>query len=219
MEMTNKKVVNYYQKSMIEIDKMKRENKEYSICLHVCCGPCSTHPLEFLSQYFKNIVLVFNNSNIYPSNEYARRYEELVKFVDIFNKENEGKITLVKFDYDNEKYNEFLSVYGPQKEGKERCFACYRKRMSEAYDYADKIGVDYFATIMTISRQKNSQILNEIGIELSKNHQAKYFVSDFKKKKGIDRKKELIEKYNMYNQEYCGCVYSYSEYLKKMSEK
>ena len=72
---------------------------------------------------------------------------------------------------------------------------------------------------MTISRQKNSQILNEIGMELSQNHQAKYFFSDFKKKKGIDRKKELIEKYNMYNQEYCGCVYSYCEYLKKMSEK
>ena len=206
---------NYYQKCMIELDKMKRENKDYSICLHVCCGPCLTYPLEFLSQYFKSIVIVYNNSNIYPSEEYQRRYEELVKFVDVFNKKNKGEIKLVKFDYDNKSYNEFLGQYGAQKEGGERCFACYQKRMKEVYDFADEIGVDYFTTVMTISRQKNSQKINLIGLELQKTHAAKYFISDFKKKKGIDRKQELIKEYNMYNQEYCGCVYSYKEYLNK----
>ena len=216
MENKQKRIVNYYQKSMIEIDKIRRENKDFSICLHVCCGPCSTHPIEFLSQYFKNIVIIFNNSNIYPFEEYSRRYEELVRYVTDFNSKNKGEIKIIKLDYDNKSYNQFLAEYGPQKEGKERCFACYRKRMEEAYKLADELGVDYFATVMTISRQKNSQILNEIGIELSKERKAKYFVSDFKKKKGIDRKKELIEEYDMYNQEYCGCVYSYSEYLTKL---
>ena len=66
---------NYYQKCMIELDKMKRENRDFSICLHVCCGPCSTHPIEFLSQYFKNIVIVYNNSNIFPSEEYQHRID------------------------------------------------------------------------------------------------------------------------------------------------
>ena len=215
MEMSNKKIVNYYQKSMIEIDKMKRENKDYSIVIHACCGPCSTHPIEFLSQYFKNIVIIYNNSNIYPSEEYQRRLEELVKYIDIFNSQNEAEIRLVKFDYDNENYNKILATFGPQKEGGERCKTCYRTRMEEAYRFADENGFDYFTTVMTISRQKNSQVINEIGIELSKKYKTKYFVSDFKKKKGIDRKKELIEQYGMYNQEYCGCVYSYSEYLKK----
>lgn len=219
MEITNKKIINYYQKSMIEIDKMKRENKDYTIALHVCCGPCSTHPIEFLSQYFKNIVIIYNNSNIYPSNEYYRRLDELKKFIDVFNAENKGSIELIEFEYENEDYNQFLKRYGPQKEGKERCFACYEKRMKQAYEYANRRGIDYFTTVMTISRQKNSQILNEIGIKLSQKYATKYFVSDFKKKKGIDRKKELIEKYNMYNQEYCGCVYSYNEYLKKIEGK
>ena len=219
MENKQKKIVNYYQKSMIELDKIKRDNKDVSICLHVCCGPCSTHPLEFLTQYFKNIVLVYNNSNIYPSEEYARRLEELERYIDIFNKENEGKIELVKFDYDNVSYNQFLGQYGAIKEGGIRCIECYKKRMDQAYKYANDRGLDYFTTVMTISRQKNSQILNEIGLELSKKYTTKYFVSDFKKKKGIDRKKELIEKYNMYNQEYCGCIYSYQEYKVKMGEK
>ena len=219
MENKTKKIVNYYQKSMIELDKMKRENKDYSIALHACCGPCSTHPIEFLSQYFKNIVIIFNNSNIYPSEEYIRRLNELKKYVEVFNAENHGKIELVEFEYDNDNFNKILGQFGPQKEGLERCQTCYRIRMDQAYKYANDMGIDYFTTVMTISRQKNSQILNEIGIELSQKYNTKYFASDFKKKKGIDRKKELVEKYNMYNQEYCGCIYSYSEYLKKSEGK
>ena len=91
--------------------------------------------------------------------------------------------------------------------------------MEEVYKYADEIGVDYFATVMTISRQKNSQKLNEIGLMLEKKHKAKYLVSDFKKKKGIDRKIELVKEFGMYNQEYCGCIYSYKEYLDKIGKK
>lgn len=212
-------VKNYYQKGMIELDKISRENRDFSICLHVCCGPCLTYPIEVLSQYFKSIVIVYNNSNIYPSEEYHRRFEELVKFIDAFNNENKGEIKLINFEYDNKSYNQFLSDYGAEKEGGERCFACYKKRMSEVYDYADKIGVDYFTTIMTISRQKNSQKINEIGFELEQTHKTKYLFSDFKKKKGIDRKVELTKKYNMYNQLYCGCIYSYKEYLDKIGKK
>ena len=88
--------------------------------------------------------------------------------------------------------------------------------MDEAYKYADELGFDYFATVMTISRQKNSQVLNKIGEELSAKYKTKYFYSDFKKKNGINRSYELRRKYNLYNQQYCGCVYSYAHYLKKI---
>ena len=119
------------------------------------------------------------------------------------------------FPYDNVAYNAFLSPYKDQPEGKERCFLCYEKRMEETYKYADEKGYDYFTTVMTISRQKNSNILNKIGEKLSKKYKPRYFYSDFKKKKGINRSRELRIQNNMYNQEYCGCIYSYRVYLKK----
>jgi predicted adenine nucleotide alpha hydrolase (AANH) superfamily ATPase len=68
---------------------------------------------------------------------------------------------------------------------------------------------------MSISRQKSSQVMNEIGLDLSSKYKTKYFLSDFKKHKGIDRAREIRIEYNMYNQEYCGCKYSYARYLKK----
>ena len=148
MENKSKIKQNFYKKSIEEIEKNIGENKEVSICLHACCGPCSTHPVEFLSQYFKNIVIVYNNSNIYPSDEYKRRYEELKKYADNFNAENNGKIELIQFEYDNLKYNQFLGKYGPMKEGGLRCIECYKKRMDEVYKFADDRNIDYFTTLL-----------------------------------------------------------------------
>ena len=90
--------------------------------------------------------------------------------------------------------------------------------MDMTYKYADEHNYDYFTTVMTISRQKNSYVLNEIGEKLSHKYKTKYFYSDFKKKQGIDKSIELRKKYNLYNQEYCGCIYSYQKYLEKISK-
>ena len=83
--------------------------------------------------------------------------------------------------------------------------------MNEAYKYASENNFDYFTTVMTISRQKKWIVLNNIGIELSKLYpNTKYFISDFKKNKGIDKGLEIAKEHNMYRQDYCGCIYSYN---------
>ena len=70
-----------------------------------------------------------------------------------------------KLSYDADKEaKESIVVY----EGGERCFTCYRKRLTFGYDYAEEHGFDYFGTVMSISRYKNSQKLNGIGINISK---------------------------------------------------
>jgi hypothetical protein len=58
-------------------------------------------------------------------------------------------------------------------------------------------------------------VLNQIGIELAKKFHTKYFLSDFKKNKGSDYSAQLRKEYNLYSQQYCGCVYSYNDYLKR----
>lgn len=207
--------INYYLKSLEIVDTFKDLENKPTIAMHVCCGPCSTSPIEFLAKYFSKILIIYNNSNIYPTDEYKRRYSELIRYCDDFNKKHDNIVQIVEFDYNNEEYNIFLKEYGPQRECGERCQACYTKRMDEAYKYADSLGYDYFCTVMSISRQKSSQVLNLIGENLSSKYKTKYFFSDFKKGGGDPRREELIKEYNMYNQHYCGCFYSYEEYLKK----
>ena len=208
--------INYY---LVSLEELKEIKGRPSMLLHACCGPCSSFPLTFLCPHF-DVTIYYNNSNIFPEQEYSRRLEELKKLLEYFKRDYGYNVKLIIPKYDNKEYNQFLSKYEGEKEGGERCFACYEKRMAEAYQFAEDNGYQYFSTVMTVSRQKNSQKLNEIGKKLEKLHpNTKYFYSDFKKNKGQDKVSEMRKFYNLYAQQYCGCYLSYREYLVREENK
>ena len=80
---------------------------------------------------------------------------------------------------------------------------------------AAKYDFDYFTTTLSISPHKNAKWLNEIGERLSDRYGVKYLYSDFKKKGGYYRSTELSKEYGLYRQDYCGCVFSKQESLKR----
>ena len=67
---------------------------------------------------------------------------------------------------------------------------------------------DYFGTTLTVSPYKNSNLINESGLDLQEELGVDYLVSDFKKKNGYKRSIELSKIHNLYRQNYCGCKYS-----------
>lgn len=202
--------VNYYKKSLEEISNLPGGRKS-RLLMHVCCGPCSCFPLTFLCPHFE-LTLHFNNSNIYPDTEYQRRLKELQGWLKSFENEYGYHVDLVVTPYEHESYMEDLRPLKDEREGGQRCLLCYEKRMAEAYDYAESHGFDYFCTVMSISRQKNSQRLNEIGqkLEALRPH-TKYFYSDFKKADGALKGDRIAEAHNLYRQDYCGCEYSLAQ--------
>ena len=207
---------NYYLLSLEELEKIKKEYPtKPKLLLHTCCAPCASWPLEFLSDYF-DITLYYANSNIYPEEEYLKRRNELERFVKEVWK---NQVSIIFPQYDNISYTEKLSPYKDDPEGWQRCFLCYRMRLEDTFQYALDNHYDYVSTVMTISRQKDSQKLNEIGLDIQKKYpNIHYFVSDFKKNNGQVRRDELVKEYNLYHQDYCGCVYSYNERNKKLED-
>lgn len=199
-------MINSYQIGRLELNKIKRDGRRPTILLHACCGPCSTYPLELLNDYF-DITIFFNNSNIYPYEEYNRRLNELVRYLEIFNKEHQTNIPIIIQPYD-EKFMDYLGIRKNDRERGPRCRLCYVTRMKEAYQYASDHDFEYFTTVMTISRQKDEQVLNKIGLVLQDLYpKTKFFVFNFKKKGGIEIGIAIAEKYNLYQQIYCGCKY------------
>lgn len=85
---------------------------------------------------------------------------------------------------------------------------CYAMRLEETALQAQKGGFDYFSTTLSISPYKNAVWLNELGRDFSKVYSVAYLYSDFKKKNGYKRSIELSAQYDLYRQDYCGCVYS-----------
>lgn len=199
--------VNYYLASLEEMRKLQNSSRKPKLLLHACCGPCAGWPLEFLHKTF-SITIYYNNSNIWPETEYERRRDELLKLV---NDAGYDDIDVIIPPYDNTYTATYLSSRKDDPEGWKRCFGCYRVRMKEAFQYASDNHFDYFTTVMTISRQKDSQVLNKIGLELQEEFPTvHYFVSDFKKGGGQVRRDAIVKEYHLYHQDYCGCVYSYA---------
>ena len=185
---------------------LKEEGKTPSLFLHACCAPCSSYVLEYLSRYFR-ITVFYYNPNIYPASEYRTRVEELARLISVLPAEN--PITLLEGDYDPAVFYACAKGMEDLPEGSERCFACYRLRLAESAKLAKEKGFDYFASTLSLSPYKNAEKLNEIGRELAEAYGISWLPNDFKKKNGYKRSIELSKEYDLYRQDYCGCVYSY----------
>lgn len=200
--------INYQKELDSNIENLVKENKVPTLLLHSCCAPCSSYVLEYLSNYFK-ITVFFYNPNIYPKEEYLRRVEEQKKFISSLNTKHDIDFILGK--YDTESFYAISKGLENEREGEERCFKCYELRLNETAMIAKKENYDCFTTTLSISPHKNAKKLNEIGGRLAEVHGTKYLFSDFKKKNGYKRSIELSKEYNLYRQDYCGCVFSKNE--------
>lgn len=193
-----------YQKML---DALIAENEKAgitpSLLLHACCAPCSSYTIEYLSRYFK-ITLFFYNPNISPEEEYRYRENELKRLVG----EMGLDIPIISGEYEPDEFDKIAAGLENVPEGGERCFKCYRLRLEKTAALAQTEGFDYFTTTLSISPYKNAAKLNMIGGELAKKYAVDYLYSDFKKKNGYKRSIELSQKYSLYRQNYCGCVYS-----------
>ncbi|MDY5376917.1 MAG: epoxyqueuosine reductase QueH [Eubacterium coprostanoligenes] len=173
--------------------------------LHSCCAPCSSYTLEYLRNYF-DITVYYFNPNISPKAEFDKRYAEQKRLIEALPSKHPIKLVCGEYDY-----NDFLKIakgYENVPEGGERCFRCYRMRLESTAKLAKEQGFDYFCTTLSISPLKNSQKINEIGYEVAEKYGIKWLPSDFKKKEGYKRSIELSREYQLYRQNFCGCVFS-----------
>ena len=177
--------------------------KKPSLLLHACCAPCSSYVLEYLSPHFE-ITLFFSNPNISPEEEYQKRLCELKRLV----LEMGLSVKIIEDDYSPEDFFDMSKGLETLPEGGERCRKCYQLRLHKTAARAKQGGFDYFCTTLSISPYKNAQWINEIGEELSKEFCVPFLPSDFKKKNGYKRSIELSRKYDLYRQNFCGCVFS-----------
>lgn len=194
-----------------ELDKIINEhidnNEKPSLLLHSCCGPCSSYVLEYLRQYFK-IKLFFFNPNIQPIEEYNKRLEAQK---DVLKKMKFTDVELIEGEYNPDEFFSAVKGLENESEGGKRCEICIRMRMAAAAKESLKYNTDYFSTTLTVSPHKNALYINSAGEELEAESDIHYLVSDFKKKNGYKRSVELCRLYNIYRQDYCGCVFSKSK--------
>lgn len=186
-----------------KIIELQKSGEKPKLLLHACCAPCSSHTLYFLEKYF-NITLYFCNPNISPESEFLYRLDELKRLV----REMNLDIEIIEEEYNPEIFFQLAKGLENLPERSERCQKCIAHRLEMSAQKAEQLNCDYFTTTLTISPHKDCTFINECGAEIASAYSVDYLFSDFKKHDGYKHSIELSKKYNLYRQNYCGCIYS-----------
>ena len=178
---------------------MKNQNK---ILIQTCCGVCFSYPLILLREMGYEPVVYFYNPNIYPYDEFERRYLELEKYCKV------NVVEIIKEEYN---HNEFLDISkglenAPEKG--ERCKKCFYLRLNKACKKAKELKIDKLTTTLSVSPHKISKDIFDAGNRACENQGVEFMKFDFKKKDGFKKTSKIAYDFGMYRQNYCGCEFS-----------
>jgi len=167
-----------------------------TLLLHVCCGPCATHAIDWLRREYV-VTLFFSNSNIWPPSEYALRLEQARKLALACG------TPLIEDDYDHEAWRAFIHGLEDEPERGRRCARCFEFNLIRTARVAAARGCDCFTTTLTTSPHKDARTIFSIGHRLGP-----FLAVDLKKQNGFLHSLALSRDYGLYRQDYCGCEWS-----------
>ncbi len=193
-------VVNY---DKLMTETVKGLDRKPTLLLHSCCAPCSSYCIEELVNFFR-LTVFYYNPNIDTDEEYEKRKNEQKRFIAEFAPE----VEFIGEEHESEEFYKAVKGLENEPEGGKRCRVCFALRLSKTVEKAKENGYEFFATTLTISPLKNAKVINEVGFELERIYGVKYLPTDFKKRGGYLRSTVLSERYGIYRQNYCGCVFS-----------
>jgi predicted adenine nucleotide alpha hydrolase (AANH) superfamily ATPase len=176
---------------------------QQKILIHACCAPCSAFVIDELIRRNFQVTVFFYNPNIYPEQEYNLRKEELKKYC--------NKLKISYIDQDNHEHDLWLqNIKGLEQEPErgKRCAVCFKLRLTKTAEFAKQNNFPIFATTLTISPHKDSDLISSIGRELAEQNNLEFLAEDWKKNNGYAKSCEISKEQNFYRQTYCGCEFS-----------
>lgn len=176
------------------------------LLLHSCCAPCSGEVMEALIASSIDFTIFFYNPNIHPKKEYDLRKNENIVFAE------KHQIPFIDADYDKDLW--FARAKGLEHEPERgpRCTMCFDMRFDQTAHYAHHHGFDVISSSLGISRWKNMEQINACGRRAaSKFPGLVYWTYNWRKAGGSSRMIEISKREKFYQQEYCGCAYSWRD--------
>lgn len=165
------------------------------LLLHMCCGPCSTYPIQELLKEGFEIQGFFYNPNIHPIEEHSRRKENVEKL---------SSITNIPVIYDDEFRQDEWE--GLKDIGEARCTRCYSLRLQNIARYAAENGYDAFTTTLLVSPYQKHALIKELGEFYANKYGVDFAYRDFRP--GFRQGQQMAKEMDLYRQKYCGCILS-----------
>ncbi|HOO76587.1 MAG TPA: epoxyqueuosine reductase QueH [bacterium] len=166
------------------------------VLLHVCCGPCATWPFQALEEEGLEADGFFYNPNIHPYREYRARREGAESLAG-----QSGRRLLTDAGYDMPEF--FRLVAGRETD---RCRLCYRLRLERTARAAAERGYGAFTSTLLLSVHQRHGLVREEGEAAGAAAGIDFLYRDFRT--GWKEHWALTDRYRLYKQQYCGCLYS-----------
>jgi predicted adenine nucleotide alpha hydrolase (AANH) superfamily ATPase len=175
--------------------------KKPKMLVHICCAPDALYVMHLLGQDY-DVSGFFYNPNIYPREEYDKRFKETQKVANTLGFE------IIEGPYEDSRWYKITAKFANEPEKGRRCDVCYALRLERTAKKAAELGFDIFATVMSLSPWKKAGVMNKIGRMFGRRYQIEFLEANFKKRDGFKKSVELSKQHKLYRQDYCGCIYS-----------
>ncbi len=175
------------------------------ILLHSCCAPCTTYTQKHLRELGFEVAAFWYNPNIYPRKEYTLRRAAMEYFVDAVNLPLIWGTESAEWDEENELWRAAVKRESDLKEPG-RCAVCYGVRLSRTAETAAARGFSHFTTTLMVSPYQNLDLIREVGEAVGAKYGVEFYYENFRR--GYAESRRLSREHQLYNQKYCGCVYS-----------
>ncbi len=176
----------------------EKPGEDRRVLLHICCGPCSAYTIRRLREQGFEVSGFWYNPNVHPFAEHERRRECVRAYA------GEAELPMIWWEgYEMPLY--FRAVVGHEA-FEERCAICYRLRLTRTAQVASQHAFDAFTTTLLISPHQQQTLIRSIGEELAGEMGLQFYFENFRR--GWSERGHAAREHDMYQQRYCGCVYS-----------
>lgn len=179
---------------------MSKAEKE--LLLLSCCGPCSCGVIKTLAEKGVRFSVFFFNPNISSLEEYEKRRDENKRVCETYD------VPFIEGDYSPKAWFEKVKGFEDEPERGKRCSLCFEMRLRQAALYAKEHGFQKFSSVLGISRYKDLNQVNAEALNVSKECEISYDFTNWRKGGIQELTHALIQELSLYNQTYCGCVFS-----------
>lgn len=170
--------------------------------LHVCCAPCSPHPIRTLREQYE-VTLYFYNPNIHPETEYQNRLSEVRRLAEL------EALPLIVGEYRPGEWLAGAAAWKDEPEKGRRCEYCIDGRLDAAAWMAASLGIGRFGAVLSTSSRKDVKMIHRLGNKAAAAHGDLLFdAADWKKREGAKVSVRISNQLGFRRQDYCGCIYS-----------
>ncbi|MCM1323893.1 MAG: epoxyqueuosine reductase QueH [Acetobacter sp.] len=174
----------------------------HKILLLSCCAPCACAVIKKLHDDRTDFAVAFYNPNIHPKTEYEKRRDEQKHLCEKWN------IPFIELEYNPEDWLKMATPYKDAPERGARCSLCFEYRLTRVMNYAKENDYTAVASVLGVSRWKDLNQVNTAAFKAAATTDVPYLEIEGRKNGMQQARLTLIKELGLYNQDYCGCIYS-----------